>query len=110
MKDCYVARSRNVAARQLGEEMIVMSALDSTLFSLNPVAALIWQAADGVTPLATIVRERICSAYEVDLSEALLDAQQLVSELVGHGILLIAEAPIPAEHVAPELAQSSRRT
>ena len=37
----YVARSREIAARRLGEEIVVMSARDSTLFSLNVVAAVI---------------------------------------------------------------------
>jgi hypothetical protein len=95
MKNCYLARSRAVAARQIGEEMIIMSAADSTLFSLNPVAALIWQAADGQTPLATIVTDRICPEYEVETEEALRDAEEFVAELAAHGILVIAESPIP---------------
>ncbi len=94
MKECYVARSRTVAARQLGEEMVIMSAVDSTLFNLNPVAALIWQAADGQTPLAKIVEERICPAFDVEPGEALRDAEQFVSDLAAHGILLLAESPI----------------
>jgi hypothetical protein len=94
MKECYVARSRTVAARQLGEDMVIMSAADSTLFNLNPVAALIWQAADGRTPLTKIVEERICSAFDVEAGEALRDAEQFVTELAAHGILLLAESPI----------------
>ena len=94
MKECYVARSRTVAARQLGEEMVIMSAVDSTLFNLNPVAALIWQAADGQTPLAKIVEERICPEFDVEPGEALRDAEQFVSDLAAHGILLLAETPI----------------
>jgi len=94
MKECYIARSRTVAARQLGEEMVIMSAVDSTLFNLNPVAALIWQAADGKTPLAKIVEERICPAFDVEPGEALRDAEQFVSDLAAHGILLLAESPI----------------
>jgi len=94
MKECYVARSRTVAARQLGEEMVIMSAVDSTLFNLNPVAALIWQAADGQTPLAKIVEERICPVFDVEPGEALRDAEQFVSDLAAHGILLLAESPI----------------
>jgi Coenzyme PQQ synthesis protein D (PqqD) len=94
MKNCYIARSRSVAARQLGEEMVIMSSQDSTLFNLNPVATLIWLAADGQTPLAKIVQERVCSAFEVKLEEALRDAEQFVSELAAHGVLLLGETPI----------------
>jgi hypothetical protein len=94
MKNCYIARSRSVAARQLGEEMVIMSAQDSTLFNLNPFATLIWLAADGHTPLETIVQERVCSTFEVELEEALQDAQLFVSELAAHGVLLLGETPI----------------
>jgi hypothetical protein len=94
MKECYVARGRGLAARQLGEEMVVMSAADSTLFNLNEVATLIWQGADGQTSLAKIVEERICPVYEVEAGEALRDAENFVKELAKHGILLVAETPI----------------
>ena len=36
-----------VAARAVGGEMMIMSAKDSTLFTLNEVAMAIWEAADG---------------------------------------------------------------
>lgn len=94
MKNCYIARSRNVAARQLGEEMIMMSAADSTLFNLNAVAAVIWQSADGKTPLAEIVEHQICSTFAVEFDEALRDAEQFVSDLAAHGILLLSDSPI----------------
>jgi Coenzyme PQQ synthesis protein D (PqqD) len=94
MKECYVARSRGLAARQLGEETVIMSAADSTLFNLNEVGTLIWQGADGKTSLARIVEERICPIYEVEASEALRDAEEFVKELAKHGILQVAEAPI----------------
>jgi len=102
MSDCYIARSRSVAARQLGDELIIMSATDSTLFNLNPVAAVIWQSADGKTPLANIVEQQICAAFEVEFAEAFRDAQEFVADLASHGILFVADAPIPdANAVAP---------
>lgn len=90
----YLARSRRIAARKLGEEMLVMSAHGSTLFTLNPTAAILWQAADGATPLEQIVENNICSEYEVDRDEALRDAESLAEDLAKHGILLISEQPI----------------
>ena len=94
MKECYIARSRSVAARQLGEEMVIMSAENSTLFNLNPIAAVIWKAADGRTPLTKIVEEHICPVFDVEQGEALQDAEQFVRELAAHGILLLGETPI----------------
>jgi hypothetical protein len=94
MKDKYVTRSSAVAARALGAEMIIMSAADSTLFSLNETATLIWQAADGKTSLSEIVDSRICSEFDVAPEEAYRDAVALVEDLVRHGILLVSNEPM----------------
>ena len=103
MKDVYISRSNAVAARELAGEMIIMSAIDSTLFSLNETAALIWQAADGRTPLSEIVELRICSEFEVGPEEAYRDALALVEELAGHGILQLSAQPIAESF--PEVAK-----
>jgi hypothetical protein len=90
----YIARSTRIAARKLGEEMLVMAAQGSTLFTLNPTATILWQAADGTTPIEEIVERRICSEFEVTPEEALRDAEALAQDLAKHGILLISEEPI----------------
>ena len=77
MNSAYIARSREVAARMLGGEMMIMSGRDSTLFSLNEVASAIWKAADGVTPLAEIVEGRVCAEFDVAPDVALRDAGPL---------------------------------
>jgi hypothetical protein len=84
-----------VAARSLGGEMMIMSGRDSTLFTLNQTASILWQAADGTTPLEEIVQQKICSEFEVDPAEALQDAETLARELAGHQILQISDQPIP---------------
>jgi len=94
MSPVYIARSSAVAARSLDGEMMIMSAKDSTLFTLNPVGTVIWQSADGQTPLADIVEQKICPQFEVDPGEAARDAESFVTDLAGHGILLISEEPI----------------
>lgn len=91
----YIARSPAVAARMLDGQMVIMSAKDSTLFALNEVASSIWQAADGITPLSEIVRDRICAVFDVHFDVALSDAETLVKELVGHGILFASNCPFP---------------
>ena len=99
----YVARSPRVAARSLGEEMMIMSGRDSTLFTLNRTASILWQAADGTTPLEEIVQQKICSEFEVDLAEAVQDAETLARELAGHQILQISERPIPQPSASGEM-------
>ena len=90
----YIARSPKIAARKLGDEMIVMSAVDSSLYTLNEVAAAIWQAADGRTPLENIVNEQVCEQFEIGADEAMRDAEEFVSQLSTHGILLVSDQPI----------------
>ena len=92
MSDKYIARSTAIAARMLGGEMMIMSAVDSTFFTLNEVASAIWQAADGRTPLSDIAN-RVCQEFEVEPEVALRDAEQFVSELVQHGILQVSDRP-----------------
>lgn len=94
MSPIYIARSSAVAARSLEGEMMIMSAKDSTLFTLNPVGTLIWQSADGETPLAEIVEQKICAQFEVDPAEAARDAESFANDLAKHGILLISDEPI----------------
>jgi hypothetical protein len=90
----YVARNTAAAARALGEETIIMSAADSTLFTLNEAASLIWEAADGVTPLEEIVVNKICAQYDVASEVALKDAEALVKGLAEHGIIVLSDQPL----------------
>jgi len=90
----YIARSSAIAARALAGEMMVMNSADSTFFTLNQVATAIFQAADGRTPLREIVRERVCEQFDVDPEQAQADAEQFVTELSSHGILLVSNRPL----------------
>jgi hypothetical protein len=96
MSRLYVARNLKVAARSLDGEMMIMSGHDSTLFTLNKTATIIWQAADGLTPLDEIVQRKICPEFEVEPAQALQDAETLARELASHGILDVSEDPIPS--------------
>jgi hypothetical protein len=98
----YIARSSAIAARMLGGEMMVMSAADSTLFTLNEVATVIWQAADGRTPLSQIVEETVCRQFDIEPRIAYQDAQDFINELAKHGVLVISDQPI-ANSSAPWL-------
>src|ERR1700730_19096179 len=90
----YVARSSAIAARVLGDEAINMSAANSTLFTLNEVATVLWVSADGLTPLEDIVANEICAHYDVAFKVALEDAEVLVEALAAHGLLIVSDQPI----------------
>jgi hypothetical protein len=92
--ETYIARSSAIAARMLGGEMMIMSTVDSTFYTLNEVATVIWQAADGRTPLAEIIATKVCPEFEVEPEVARQDAHQFVAELSQHGILLVSDHPI----------------
>ena len=95
--DIYIKPSRDIAARRMLDEMVIMSVKDSKVFSLNPVATRIWSAADGATTLREIVARAVVSEFEVDADTAYQDAVELVEELAQEGILLLADHPIGQE-------------
>jgi hypothetical protein len=101
----YVARSSHIAARRLDDGMMIMSAVDSTLFILNETATFTWEAAHGSTSLEDIVAYKICSRFGVVESKAPQDAEEMVRQLAGHGIPLLSDEPIaaanPPRQVAP---------
>jgi hypothetical protein len=94
MSSIYIARSKAIAARNLGGEMMIMSPHDSTLFNLNDVGTVIWEAADGQASLEEIVERKVCAEFDVAPAEALKDAQDFVRELAEHGILRVSDKPI----------------
>jgi len=97
MNDTFVRRSHKTASRMVGGEMVILSVVDSSLFNLNETAGLLWQAADGCTPLRVIVEREIVPRFEIDAETAYRDALELVRELGERGILELADSPITGE-------------
>jgi len=96
----YIARRPGIAFRVLDGEAVIMSAPDSHLFTLNDTATLLWQAADGVTPLDEIVSQKMCAEFEVTFEVALADSRALIENLASYGILIVSSAPIAAVSAA----------
>lgn len=96
--DIYIKPSRDIAARRMQDEMVIMSVKDSKVFSLNPTATRIWTAADGATSLREIVARAVVPEFEVDVDTAYQDAVELVEELAQEGILMLADHPIGKEN------------
>lgn len=101
MAEKYIARSSAIASRLLGGEMMIMSAADSTFFTLNPVATVVWQAADGHTPLSEIVANQVCGEFEVEPATAQRDVERFVDELSRHGILQVSDRPFSHAVASP---------
>jgi len=98
----YIARATDVAARMIGDELMIMSGKNSSLFSLNETAAILWQAADGITPLGDIVEQKLCAEFDIDLATAMRDAEEMVLQLSQFGILQVSEQPLSDRKTATE--------
>ena len=94
MSKTYIARSRDSVWRTIGEETIVMLAPESCLFTLNQTATMLWDAADGATPLEEIVQRTLCAECEVDFPSAYADARSVVGRLAEKGVLLVSGEPL----------------
>lgn len=97
MSERYPKRNPRTAARMIGGEMIILAVADSTLFSLNEIASILWEAADGRTALRETVMERIVPHFEIDAETAYRDALETLEELARHGILELSGEPSSAE-------------
>ena len=103
MSDVFFTRAGKLAARKVADEVVILRADDSSLYVLNPVAAALWQAADGRTALETVVRDVICHEFDVDAETARRDASELVVALAAEGLLRTSDQPIaPADPAAHE--------
>jgi hypothetical protein len=92
--DIYLTQSADIAWRTIGDDTIIMSTLDSTIFMLNSVGTVIWNAADGLMPLSKIIEERVCVEFEVSGEQAAADAKGFVMDLVEHGVLSVSDSPV----------------
>ena len=101
MTDLYIARGQRLAVRTLATETVILKADDSGLYVLNEVGTLLWGAADGITPLATIVERLICPRFDIDALSACQDADEFVRALADHNILSISDRPIASDGAAP---------
>jgi hypothetical protein len=100
MTDLYIARSDRLAARRLASETVILRPDDSGLYVLNELGTVIWDAADGTTPLATIVERVICPRFDVDAATALHDATEFIEGLRDHNILTVSDRPMTS-HAPP---------
>ena len=92
MAERYPVQNPRAAWRVYDGEAVIISPDDSTMHTLNPVGTLIWEAADGRTPVDSIVA-RICTEFEVETARAERDALGFIETLCARGLLTVAEAP-----------------
>lgn len=96
MAERYLVQNPQAAWRVYDGEAVIVSPEDSTLHTLNEVGTLVWEAADGRTPLSAIVT-RICARYDVDAPAAERDVESFVETLRERGLISVLDAPAPAD-------------
>lgn len=80
---------REVLARQVGAETVMLDLAKGEYFGLDPVGARMWQLlAEGKT-LAE-VRDAIVEEYDVSRADAERDLLALVADLLAQGLLVPA--------------------
>jgi hypothetical protein len=84
-----VLRGDRLAARKVGGEMVILSADDSSLFVLNEVGTVIWEAADGGTTLEAIAAG-VCREFDVELETARHDVLEFVHALAAAGVMSVS--------------------
>src|SRR5207244_6767909 len=90
MPEAYLTQSRRTAWRVYDGEAAVLCPDDSTLNSLNAVGPLIWEPADGKTPVGGIVA-RICEEFAVDPERAGRTTMAFIGTLRDGGLLTASE-------------------
>jgi hypothetical protein len=88
----YLTRNSQTAWRVYDGEAVILVAEDSTLNTLNAVGTVVWEAADGQTPLSAIVA-RICEEFDVERAQAEGDATAFIDKLCQRGLLTVSESP-----------------
>jgi hypothetical protein len=71
---------------------VIITPEDSRLHTLNEVGTLVWEAADGRTSIAEIIR-RVCREFDVTAERAAADVDAFVDDLVARGLLSIGTVP-----------------
>jgi len=90
MPDRYLTQDPKTAWRVYDGEAVILCPDDSTLNTLNAAGTLIWEAADGKTPLSAIVA-RICEEFDVWPEQAERDLAAFIEKLCQRGLLLVSE-------------------
>ena len=90
MPDRYLTQNPKMAWRVYDGEAVILSPDDSTLNTLNAVGTLVWEAADGKTPVSVIVA-RISAEFDVEPERAERDSAAFIEKLCQRGLLIVSD-------------------
>lgn len=90
MADRYLTQNPKMAWRVYDGEAVILCPDDSTLNTLNAVGTLIWEAANGNTPVSAIV-VRISEEFDVEPERAERDVTVFIEKLGQRGLLIVSD-------------------
>lgn len=91
-KRMYLTQSSKTAYRILDGEAVIVNLESSMLYSLNPVATLIWEMSDGRASIEKVV-DKIYEEFKVEREVAKKDCLEFVHDFAGKGLLVMEEKP-----------------
>jgi hypothetical protein len=81
------AMNRDVVARQVGEEMVLLDLESGTYYTLNEVGAVVWRKLGAGETLDAIV-DAIVTEFDAEAPAVRDDVARLVADLRSHRLLL----------------------
>ena len=80
------ARIEDVIWRRVGDQIVVISSDGLSTHVLNSTAAFIWESCDGTCGVDKIAQS-LSEEFDVSYEEALVDASEIIVELISKGIM-----------------------
>jgi hypothetical protein len=84
--DTVVSRRRDSIARQVGDDMVVLTPENYTLHVFNEVGARIWEVCSQPMSVGDLTNT-LAQEYDVDTEELEADVLEFIGELAHKGIL-----------------------
>jgi len=89
--DGKVTIPKQVMARRVGEEVVLLDLVTGTYFGLDPVGSRVWELLSAGQTLAQVLNT-VLDEYEVSPETLKLDIQALMQELLARGLVAIETA------------------
>jgi len=93
MIDMFVSKNKEIAYRVIEDEAVILTPEDGMLHNLNPVATVIFEAADGKRKVEDIIR-KITEEFNIEEKIAQRDCLNFVEDLVHKKMLILSSKPL----------------
>ncbi len=83
----FIQRNSAVLWRELAGEAVLLDPTEGCSYNLNQVGTFVWKMLEGNVSIDQIVTA-LCEQYEVEPAYARIDAEQLLSDLRSHHLIV----------------------